>query len=85
MTWTNCDLFTHSQSRSYSNHLVKKSLVSNHEYMFAEMRSASGDKEECVLEFFCNRLGYSNQSVNQLTLFNKKIAVCSEIHTQRIT
>jgi hypothetical protein len=64
MTGTNCDLFTQNQSRSHSNHLVKNSHVSNHAYMFAEMRSASGEKEECVLEFFCNRLGYNNQSVN---------------------
>jgi hypothetical protein len=27
MTGTNCDLFTHNQSRSYLNHLVKRKVL----------------------------------------------------------
>jgi hypothetical protein len=32
MTGTNCDLFTHSQSRSYLNHLVLRKLCSTVSY-----------------------------------------------------
>jgi hypothetical protein len=34
MTWTNCDLFTHKQSRSYLNHLVYGESVLSIKNMF---------------------------------------------------
>jgi hypothetical protein len=36
MTGTNCDLFTHNQSRSYLNHLVGYSAFSFPEYIFLQ-------------------------------------------------
>jgi hypothetical protein len=47
MTGTNCDLFTHNQSRSYLNHLVSY----NEEKTFCEFGSLQAVKEESKTEY----------------------------------
>jgi hypothetical protein len=46
MTGTNCDLFTHNQSRSYLNHLVLIKPVRLSFFFFLESRDKQSEKLE---------------------------------------
>jgi hypothetical protein len=46
MTGTNCDLFTHNQSRSYLNHLVLRSTPEGR----ARQRKSAGKRLRCSRE-----------------------------------